>query len=380
MLLGAWALTALPLAAPARHLTAQEDEGGLRSLAQDLAGQGLRVQALGASPHALDALEAPERAVLVVAGVERAYTAGEVAAVQGFVARGGTALVADDFGFGDALGRPFGVNFDERVLRDASFDGNQSLVRVDATAAGQNFSLLTNVPSSLGFAPGVERRILAQSGPDSYQDINQDGVEDPNDVKGPFPVIAAVPWGRGQAVFASDPGLLTNGLWSTDGAFWRAFFRERLPDGGEVVVDNARHPLGPAGGALGALLAGLVMATSEAPLSVVVGLGAIALAALAWSTFRKPEDISAHRSRLALPIHAWDEAVRRARLREFALRSVGDANNLAADVVEATPPAQLAALAKDPVLGALVQGKDVRATDRELLSRIQALAKRGGAR
>ncbi|HEV8359954.1 MAG TPA: DUF4350 domain-containing protein [Candidatus Thermoplasmatota archaeon] len=371
----AWGATAASLVAEPRHLLTQDDEAGLRSLAQDFAGEGYRVEALATGPHALDAVEQPTKTLLIVAGVERAYSPGEVEAIVGFVERGGIALIADDFGFGDPVGVRFGVNFDGRVLRDAAFEGNQSLVRINVSLADANSTILTNVPSSLGFAPGVNASLIAASGPDSYLDTNQDGLEEPGDVKGPHAVMAAVPRGKGQAVFASDPGLLTNAVWNENAPFLKALAASLLPEGGAVVVDESRHAMGWSG-AFASLLAGEVQGTSEPALAVLVGIAACALAALLLLGFDRPEDIGAHRSRLGDPVHAWDHDTRAERLRDLAAHAVADAKQLSSDQRASLSRAQLAPMAGDPVLASLLRGEPPRADDEDLLKRIQAFTQR----
>lgn len=368
-------LTAASLAGAPRNSIHVQDERGLSLLAEALRDEGLRVEGLGTGPHALDAFEEPRRTVLVVAGVERSYSPGEVEAVVGFVERGGIAVIADDFGFGDSLGRPFGVEFLRRQLLDKNYAGNLSLVRVNATTAGRNFTLLANVPSSLGFAPDVEPELLAESGLDSYIDLNANGEEDPDDAKGPFPVIAAVPRGPGKAVFVSDPGLLTNGVSKDNAGFLRAFFRAQLPEAGTVAFDESRHPLGPLGAVLGALLAGEVQATSDPVLAGVVGLSGAALAAVLYAGFRAPEDITLHRSRLRDPVHASSEEAAWKRLQRLASRAVADANDLGVDAREAASPQQLAAMARDPALQALLLGQPAKASPQECLQRIRALGR-----
>jgi hypothetical protein len=379
-LLAAWGLGASSLAGEPRNSLHQEGEDGLRSLALDLQAEGLRVDSLGASPHALDAFDQPERTVLVVAGVERPYTPGEVQAIVGFVARGGIAVIADDLSHGDRVSQPFGVNFDKRVLRDASFKGNQSLVQVNATAGGRNFTVIMNVPSSLGFGAGVPPRLLAESGLDSYIDTNPNGIEDPEDTKGPFPVIASVALGKGQAVFASDPGLFLNGLNKENSPFLKAFFRSLLPEGGTVAFDESRHPQGLVGSVLGAALAGEVQASSEGLLAAVVGAGGVLLALLLYAGWKGPADLTEHRSHLDDPVHAQGEELRRARAQRLAVLAVADANNLGIDALEHTSPQQLAAMANDPVLAQAVQGQAGKATPAEVLERVKALQKPGGRR
>lgn len=367
--------TAATLLGESRHSVHDSGPRGLQAWGDQLRGDGHRVESLGAGPHALDAAENPAGTVFVVAGVERAYSPGEVQAIVGFVERGGTALIADDFGYADAVGQRFGVNFDHRVLRDAAFAGNQSLVRVNATLGGANFSLIANVPSSLGFAPRLQPRLIAESSSDSYIDQNLDGIEGPEDTKGPFRIIAEVGHGQGRAVFVSDPGLFANNLAQDNAPFLRALAADLQPEPGAFLFDESRHPMGPVGAVLGALLAGEVQATSEAPLAAAAGASMLLLAGLLFGAFRPPEDITAHRSRLQDPVHAVDAALQRTRFQRLATRAVADANDISADDLAAATPQSLAAKARDPLLAALIKGEAVKATPQECLDHIRAHGK-----
>src|SRR5712692_4788738 len=120
VLLALWALSAASMGSASRNSAYDETARGLSQLASSLQGEGIATQSLATGPHAIDAAEQPQRSVLLVAGVERSYTPGEVEAIRGFVERGGIAFIADDFGFGDAVGQPFGITFDKRQLRDAN--------------------------------------------------------------------------------------------------------------------------------------------------------------------------------------------------------------------------------------------------------------------
>jgi hypothetical protein len=380
-LVALWVLTALAMSGPPRNSAYLEEERGLSQLAAELGAQGIAAQSLASGPHALDAVEDPARTVFLVAGVERSYTGGEVKAIQSFVERGGRAVVADDFGFGDPVGEPFGVTFDKRVLRDASFHVNVSLVNVNATLAGRNYTLIMNVPASLGRAPGAALQPRAESGSDSYIDENLDGVEDTGDLKGPFLVIAEATRGNGTALFTSDPGMFANGLLKDNGPYLTALFRDLLPDGGTVVFDESRHAQGAGGAMLAALLAGEVQATSEAPLAVITATASLALAGAFYLAFEKPPDLTASASRLRERAHPGGDELTLGRLRRLARRAAGDAGRLSYEQVEEARPEELAALVPDPLLQALLVGQPTKEGPQELLRRLEAFrARRAGGR
>jgi hypothetical protein len=370
------ALTTLSLGSAPRNSAYDDSARGLSQLAQDAQGEGIEVQSLATGPHALDAAEHPAQSVLLVAGVERAYSAGEVQALRGFVERGGTALVADDFGSGHQVGDLFGVSFDKRQLRDANFDRNVSLVRVNASLAAGNFTFVMNVPASLGTAPGANVTPLASSGSDSYIDENLDGVEDQGDIKGPFLVLALVPAGQGRVLFASDPGMLANDLAGDNAPFLQALLKQLLPDGGTLYVDESRHGQG-AGAPLAALLAGEVQLTSELGIAVAAGLAAVLLAAAAFAASPRTEDISAHASTLDGRAHSDAPALTAERLRRLARKVAQQRSGLAPEQAEQATPQQLAVHVPDPAVKALLLGETTKAEALELLRKVQLLASKG---
>lgn len=369
-------LTTLALSGAPRNSAYDEGPRGLSQLASLAQQQGIEVQSLATGPHALDAAEQAQRSALLVAGVERAYTAGEVQAVQGFVRRGGTALVADDFGYGDSVGAAFGIVFDKRPLRDANFARNVSLVRVNASAELGNLTFTTNVPASLGAAPGVDVTALARSGSDSYIDENLDGVEDQGDIKGPFLVLAQVSLGQGRAVFASDPGMLANDLAGDNAPFLTALLKHLLPEGGTLYVDESRHAQG-AGAPLAALLAGEVQLTSEPGIALPAGLAALLLALAAFLGSARTEDISAHASTLDQPAHRHAPGLTAARLRRLARRVAQQRSGLPPEQAEEASAQQLAVHVPDPAVKALLLGEGSKEDPLELLRKVQLLARKG---
>lgn len=74
----------------------------------------------------------PEKTLYVAVGIEKSYTPEEVNAIETFLARGGTAIVADDFGNANQLSKDFGVTYYGGQFYDESFDKNANFTLVDA--------------------------------------------------------------------------------------------------------------------------------------------------------------------------------------------------------------------------------------------------------
>lgn len=107
---------------------------------EDLNGMGVDTHSLVSSPLLLNEIENPEETVFVIAGVEKdtislprftgdssvvqmkesdGYTTSEVEAIVLFVARGGTIIVMDDFGYSTGLASAFGLEYSGHKLYDA---------------------------------------------------------------------------------------------------------------------------------------------------------------------------------------------------------------------------------------------------------------------
>lgn len=288
----------LPALAPApEQLSAYRSGPGELGALKRLASAKHETGSLVGSPLVLDGVPA-EDTLLVIAGVEREYRASEIAAIEAFVDRGGSLIVADDFGFGNGLAIRYGVQVARARLLDERFRTNASVVEVNASLRGQHFALLLNEPSAFPTAcggPGV----VACSSNHSFLDMDGDAQRTPGvDLGGPLAVAVE----RGRVLLLSDPGILTDRMLAeADNAlFVEAVFALLLPHGGKVIFDESRHPAGLESG-FAALFAGLTVPVRDPVLAPLV-LGAIAgLVALGWFALRPAEALHIHRPRLDEP-------------------------------------------------------------------------------
>jgi len=74
----------------------------------------------------------PKKTIYVAIGVEKPYSAEEITAIESFLARGGHAIIADDFGNANQLAKDFGVTFYGGQFYDESFDKNANYTIVTA--------------------------------------------------------------------------------------------------------------------------------------------------------------------------------------------------------------------------------------------------------
>ena len=123
------------------QLSAYDDDwDDISTFRSDLNQMGVETHSLVSSPLLLHEIENPEETVFIIAGVEKdtislprftgdsnivqmqesdGYTTSEVEAITSFVARGGTILVMDDFGYSTGVAAAFGIEYSGHKLYDA---------------------------------------------------------------------------------------------------------------------------------------------------------------------------------------------------------------------------------------------------------------------
>ncbi len=199
-----------------------------------------------------------------------------------FVANGGTAVVAADFG-GDANPLLDSLNatarVDGRLLRD-----EQRHYRGPAMPRATNVTegpLVDGVNAlTLNYGTGLapnDARVLVRTSPYAYYDGNRNGELDSEETPASRPVAAVEPVGEGRVVSVGDPSLFINAMLERPGN--RAFASNLLSgaDGLHLVVGD---------GALPPLVAALLTLRGSPLLQVLVGGGLVGLVGL-WA--RSPD-------------------------------------------------------------------------------------------
>jgi hypothetical protein len=171
---------------------------------------------------------APERAV--------------IEAIVGFVNDGGTVVVLDDFGHGNALlaALEIDVRFHGSPLLDPLYcHRHASMPRVwfGEGSIGDNAGVMVlNRPTWLETGFGVD--VWAESSYFSYGDVNASGSRNPGEPDGPLPVGAVAVHGMGRVVVISDASVLINGMMEvSDNLEAVAQFAR-----GEVLIDQVSLP------------------------------------------------------------------------------------------------------------------------------------------
>jgi hypothetical protein len=374
------------------QLTAFGGRADLSRLRETIRDQGIEVESIVSSPFVLNGIGDATNHVYLVIGAEREYLPGEVDALASFYSRGGSLLIADDFGFANALSNRFGIGFEKAALRDETFTENpaqvrnQSLVPVNVTLDGRSWKILTDLPTALRVAPGSDGEVLARTSPAAYLDYPtseeplgngvKDSPPDYNDPRG-FPVIYISKDRR--LAFVSDPQIFSNELMLRSD-YENQDMAERLVAtlfrdvGGRAVLDEARHA--PPGDEFLArlLISAGVVPTQDGLLRVVVLAGGLVVTLLALLLMERPQELLGHEPRLdtRLP-HPKGETPISERLRESAIHKVKIVHGIDNDAWRGLGPEGLSRLVADDRMRELIYpGGEVKAADvGDLIGRIK---------
>ena len=303
----------------------------------DLESRGdlpIQVCTIGASATSLASIEDATRSLYVAIGVERPYSHSEWTAINDFLGRGGTAIVADDYGAGNSLltsqGETLGMPVYEYERPDLVFSGerladtrvevNPLLVRVPVPVpGGRELELLLNDPSCLienrdaGHDPERpppedpvtgepmfeydDAEVLAHSSPWSWIDSDRDSTRDPGEISRAYPVVAF----QGRSVLISDPSLFINDMYGRhdNREFLMLLVTRLLPTGGTVIIDEAVHfEGGPVSELDDTVLRPAMALFSESPFGVTLLLLGVLVVVAAVSGSRRIVRFRPHKDRL----------------------------------------------------------------------------------
>lgn len=225
-----------------------DDWNDLSSLSRELKNNSFKMQTIISSPSLLDNIEDPMNTVYVAIGIEKAYLYNEVQSIIDFVNRGGSVIIADDFGYGNTIAPDFDVEFVKGTLYDESFEKNPKFIvsTVDSTDLGFHGTLLFNEPVGMKIGGG---RVLAKTSPHAWVDLNYNELRDITDTSNEegydeYPLIVeSTKFENGRAVFISDPSLFINDMLYRKGnlEFAMKLFYYLVGSEGKVIIDEGRH-------------------------------------------------------------------------------------------------------------------------------------------
>lgn len=165
----------------------------------------------------LSSTDAP--AILLEIGPSRQFTTADADSIRDLLAKGGLLVVADSYGSGNQLLELLGlpVKFDGRLLTDPLFYRKQPVFPVCFDLAPSAYSagldkLVLNYATVLNITDQAEVSVLASSSAFSFLDSDRDGVKDPEEPSGPFPILAEVGMSKGKVVLFTSPASFANGM------------------------------------------------------------------------------------------------------------------------------------------------------------------------
>lgn len=191
-----------------------------------------------------DLPDSPERVVLVAIPYLD-YSDEELGRMKRFVDDGGTLLLMDDYGYGNNVLAYLGVGirFTNKPVLDPVFCyKNQSLPRItdfapDVQASDIDVIMLNHATTLTNVK---ESEAIAWSSDASFLDVNENGVLDAGEPKGPFAVAAQFRFGKGTLALVSDPSVIINTMLDRDDNynFTRYLTRPRGKQLG-ILVDSS---------------------------------------------------------------------------------------------------------------------------------------------
>lgn len=246
LLAGMFGAALLPGGGPGALSAYDTGPFGLNDARRALADAGFLTRNVASSPLIARDVEANDT-LLVIAGLDRPYTSGEADALDGFLHSGGSILVLDDDGYGEDYTKRHGIEFLRRPLLDASFDRNQSFVRVAAHLGGPDgdHQLMLNSPYALRDVAQDDASLSSfmVSSNESFLDLDRDGTIDVADKVGPFNVGLRRDVGEGTLFVIADSGFAINDMLGREdnARFLLALARSSVPEGGLVVFDESKR-------------------------------------------------------------------------------------------------------------------------------------------
>jgi len=207
-----------------------------------LEDRGYTTHGIIATPGILREVREPERTLLVIVGVETPYSYDDIRSIVDFVDKGGSLILADDYGYGDDLSNEFGITFHRYRMWDPSYVTNTSLLNIDLAlpdinGTSRTYEVLFNDPTAI--ESNQQGTTLGFTSNESFLDVNGNGAIDVQDQPGPFEVVTL----KGRMVFIGDPSIFINEMWTQldNDIFLLALVDFLLPTGGTVLFDESIH-------------------------------------------------------------------------------------------------------------------------------------------
>jgi len=222
---------------------------GLHSL-REIASSGSTFVSIISSPVVLNDVHVKEKNLYLGIGVSREITREEMAALSGFLTRGGNVLIADDSTGANPLlsyllsGQNSSITFSgHRVLSEYNA-GNPEMPLVNATLfirSRGNMSTHTVVLNgATSLLIGGDVQIISRSNR-SFVDYNDNGVVDADEKENAI-TMAMADVGKGRLLVISDPDMFTNEMiYRQNNSDFVKDIVADLANGGIVYCDDSLH-------------------------------------------------------------------------------------------------------------------------------------------
>ena len=196
---------------------------GCSQLALELYRSGKKVYPIHTPFAAITQPEDPAGTALVIIGPTRAFTRGDAEYVAQFARLGGTVFIANDFDQGNSLleHMDLELRFSGEPVVDLGFQKDPSIVECNVRSKGEGLtanlsSFLLNRPTAIVGKIPQNATIHATTSRMSWLDTDRDGgwdrTAERDERRGPFPVLASLPYGEGEILVLSDPSIFINSM------------------------------------------------------------------------------------------------------------------------------------------------------------------------
>jgi hypothetical protein len=184
--------------------------------------------------------------LLAIIGPSTAFTNDDIAEIRTFLESGGTVLLADDFGTGNALLKGLNVSarFSGKPLADLYYYSKAP--RFPLISAFSPSPITANVttvvlnrPSYIDITNASVVTKLASSSPFSFVDLNGNGRASPNETINSYPVIVDTQIGSGWLILVSDPSMFVNEMINLYDNM--QLFQNLLKMGGDSLIFDVQH-------------------------------------------------------------------------------------------------------------------------------------------
>ncbi|MEM4444581.1 MAG: DUF4350 domain-containing protein [Thermofilum sp.] len=176
---------------------------GMEQVVKDFEAFSVRITDV----YALD----PFNHVLLIVGPSKPFTPEDARAVEAFLTKGGSVIIADDYGTAnqllELLGAP--VRILPGIVMDPLF--NLGSPHLPLAWWGPRRVAL-NYAAALNTSACFDCRILAESSLFSYLDLNVNGRHDDGEPEGPLPIAISLRYGAGELIVVSDSSLFINSM------------------------------------------------------------------------------------------------------------------------------------------------------------------------